>query len=1291
MFGSKRSLFGAERGSTTSWLAGVTSVALLLATVALPAVAAAEEQPSDATNLVVAEGSAVIEEPPVVEEVVEEPPVVEEVVEVPVVVEEVVEEPPVVAVEEPAPTVQRNVSASDDSAAEAQDDPTVAAVPADAAVEPAKDDSTSPAQGTASAGTPDGSNSSDNAPPISEQRVAGQTSGGDNPPRGKGSIEVLKVDKLTNKPLAGAWFQLWKDDQQLGLEKSDSKGKATFEGLAWGTYQVQEVTAPDGYGLSDPATQTAVIDQSKFKCGDDHGVGPSSVEALTNNNNNEYGDNDRDCGKGVVKLTFKNPPLGSIEVLKVDKLTNKPLAGAWFQLWKDDQQLGLEKSDSKGKATFEGLAWGTYQVQEVTAPDGYGLSDPATQTAVIDQSKFKCGSTDDHNNRSSVDALTYNNNNNNEHGDDDRDCGKGVVKLTFKNPPLGSIEVLKVDKLTNKPLAGAWFQLWKDDQQLGLEKSDSKGKATFEGLAWGTYQVQEVTAPDGYGLSDPATQTAVIDQSKFKCGSTDDHNNRSSVDALTYNNNNNEHGDDDRDCGKGVVKLTFKNPPLGSIEVLKLDKLTGKALAGAKFQLWKGAEYVDEETSDSKGKATFKDLPWGTYQVQEVTAPDGYGLSDPATQTAIIDQSKFKCGDDHGVGPSSVEALTNNNSHEYGDNDRDCGKGVVKLTFKNPPLGSIEVLKVDKLTNKPLKGAWFQLWNDKGTIGQLDSEDTRDGELQESDEDGKVLFKAQPWGTYLVQEVSPPTGYGLSAPATQPAEIDESDYICDKGDRVDPSSLGAPNNNNNNEHGQKPGSGHGDWNVSCSGGVVELVFANPPIDIPSLDKTSDPSDGTAVETGGTIAYTIKVKNEGALPLTEQTLVDTLPTGTTLDLASVTPAGDTDVAGKITWTFDLGAFSEKTFTYTVKVTAGFGSAPLVNRADWVQKELTRTTTNPVKAINIAVGSFCEADTPFYSLKVGSQNLPDLPVKVEWLQANADGTLKLVNGQPVAAFNPATNQPYIDNYTLTNGQLNLPRNLWKGAELDSTGKIVKWPGWILNTDGSWSQVPDGGVRPATILRISVNPTVDSTALYPPATPECNANPPAVTGLDKSATPASGSQVSQGQAITYKVELTNRGGQATTSDLVDTLPAGVTYQPGSATRNGATSEPTVAGQTLTWPLVTVPVDDPATTGVNEGLVIFSYQVKVNSDAANGLTLVNTASWARLTDTTIHGVNVPPVAPVADIEDEVVVEDVEDEEVVAAEEDEELADTGANNVGNLVGAALLAMLAGGLMVTFGRRRREE
>ena len=98
---------------------------------------------------------------------------------------------------------------------------------------------------------------------------------------------------------------------------------------------------------------------------------------------------------------------------------------------------------------------------------------------------------------------------------------------------------------------------------------------------------------------------------------------------------------------------------------------------------------------------------------------------------------------------------------------------------------------------------------------------------------------------------------------------------------------------------------------------------NNRIDIPKLDKFSVPAEGTAVEAGNTIAYTIEVKNDGALPLTDQTLLDILPTGVALDTASVTPAGDTSVAGQITWKFDLVAYSAKTFTYTVTVTAGFG--------------------------------------------------------------------------------------------------------------------------------------------------------------------------------------------------------------------------------------------------------------------------------------------------------------------------------------------------------------------------------
>ena len=113
--------------------------------------------------------------------------------------------------------------------------------------------------------------------------------------------------------LAGATFQLWTDVDKDGKFTKDvdtvipetltdptgADGKASWTGLTWGYYLVQEVTPPTGYTLSDPAIQAAVLDANTL----------------------------------LVKLTFENPRKpGSIEVIKVDKDSKVTLAGATFQL-----------------------------------------------------------------------------------------------------------------------------------------------------------------------------------------------------------------------------------------------------------------------------------------------------------------------------------------------------------------------------------------------------------------------------------------------------------------------------------------------------------------------------------------------------------------------------------------------------------------------------------------------------------------------------------------------------------------------------------------------------------------------------------------------------------------------------------------------------------------------------------------------------------------------------------------------------------------------------------------------
>jgi uncharacterized repeat protein (TIGR01451 family) len=354
-------------------------------------------------------------------------------------------------------------------------------------------------------------------------------------------------------------------------------------------------------------------------------------------------------------------------------------------------------------------------------------------------------------------------------------------------------------------------------------------------------------------------------------------------------------------------------------------------------------------------------------------------------------------------------------------------------------------------------------------------------------------------------------------------------------------------------------------------------------------------------------------------------------------------------------------------------------------------------NRILGITATVDSFCDADAPYYRVNVKSQNpqfFSSKDVTVRWYQANEKGQPIDASGNPialtgdlaidqpkfVAAFDPdsPTKAPYVDTFELgADGNLVTANLLWKGA-VQKDGKMVKWPGWVEDAPGVWRQVESGGVRPGMFAVVSVNPTTVTSAIYPPAASPC-ANPPGVLGLDKSS-PTDGQEVQVPSEITYSVKLTNTGGQDVTDALVDTLPAGVTYIGGSATRDGKSAEPTVDGQKLVWANVKVGFDDPATTGANEGVTVFTYRVTVTAGAPAGSDLVNLATWSGLKDSTTH--RTPPVGGT----EEEVVED--EEEVVAAEE--AIADTGAN-VGSLVTTALLAMLAGGLMITFGRRRRNE
>lgn len=78
-------------------------------------------------------------------------------------------------------------------------------------------------------------------------------------------------------------------------------------------------------------------------------------------------------------------------------------------------------------------------------------------------------------------------------------------------------------------------------------------------------------------------------------------------------------------------------------------------------------------------------------------------------------------------------------------------------------------------------------------------------------------------------------------------------------------------------------------------------------------------------------------------------------------------------------------------------------------------------------------------------------------------------------------------------------------WPGAEVDSAGNAVDWPGWRLEGD-EWVQGDEWDwVRPNVQVEIAVNPEATVTVAYPPSSPDCLTDPPGETPPLAEAPPA------------------------------------------------------------------------------------------------------------------------------------------------------------------------------------------
>ncbi|WP_345157264.1 gliding motility-associated C-terminal domain-containing protein, partial [Flavobacterium ginsengisoli] len=128
----------------------------------------------------------------------------------------------------------------------------------------------------------------------------------------------------------------------------------------------------------------------------------------------------------------------------------------------------------------------------------------------------------------------------------------------------------------------------------------------------------------------------------------------------------------------------------------------------------------------------------------------------------------------------------------------------------------------------------------------------------------------------------------------------------------------------------------------------------------------------------------------------------------------------------------------------------------------------TVTEP--KMTITAESYCSNNVPYVNYTVSPDNfVANNLLTVKWIDSN-------------------------NNVVATQTNLPLSGNLlWPGAEIDSNGNGIDWPGWILN-NGIWTEGADGfeATRNGVKIEFSLNPTVTVSVAYPPVKPDCNARP-------------------------------------------------------------------------------------------------------------------------------------------------------------------------------------------------------
>lgn len=516
---------------------------------------------------------------------------------------------------------------------------------------------------------------------------------------------LLKIDKDTGRPLAGATFRLTGSTgtydrttgndggETVAIQWHDPSNNQTY--VPAGHYTVTEIHPPDGYGGTTESQDINLYATWSWD-GPDHGDGSThDLQEYTTCYQPAVGEtasNSNGCGKYTFNsdgpVTFQNAEEHGITLHKVDE-SGKGLAGAEFDIFFNNQYIDTKTTGPSGTFTVPNLKTGYYMFKETKAPAGYILPNDPVEYIYID-----------------IDAQL----NQRDH------------HIYMTNYDIPDIRIAKIDSVSGYPVPGAIFEVSIGSKPLtgtyktGVDGTVTIPRADYDHLLitpqteW-TISVTEVTAPPDYFLS---AQTG---------------NGRTQTKTMTR--------------GTDMATFTFENAPYFPLEIAKFIDGTNTYLDGAKFDVYINGNLFKQGISGDSGTGMFNidktelgthlakigGTSW-TFMVKETSAPDGYLVSNPNEYTQTIHMGRSE---------------------------------PVYFAFGNPPTSTFEIYKTND-SGEPLEGATFEIYIDNTLAFTKTTE--ANGYINITPEEfGKYLGNGEGKTSWIitVTEIAAPSGYLLPA------------------------------------------------------------------------------------------------------------------------------------------------------------------------------------------------------------------------------------------------------------------------------------------------------------------------------------------------------------------------------------------------------------------------------------------------------------------------------------------------------------------------------------------------